>query len=237
MTDQNGMTIPTEAVRYILFQRTSHQSKLFKAIYKLSPFPIYNRVVGWESFFRSASIKRRFASDMKTEYQDIAGALPETCSSVLDIGCGVAGIDVLLFRHFKGETSPTFHLLDKSAVDSRVFYGFKQQGSVYNSLEAARQLLVDNGIPIDQIHLQEATDDSTIEFGRQFDLVISLISWGFHYPVSTYLDQVDQCMRQGAHLILDIRKDTDGQKLINDRFDNVKTISASDTKVRLLIVK
>jgi len=237
MTDDIGMMIPTEAVRYVLFQRTCHQSALFKAIYKLSPFPIYNRVVALESFFRSASIKRRFARDIETEYKDIANALPKKCSSILDIGCGVAGIDVLLFRHFKHDPSLMFHLLDKSAVDSRVFYGFKQQGSIYNSLEVARRLLVANGIPVDRIHLQEATDNNTIEFGEQFDLVTSLISWGFHYPVPTYLDQVDQCMRPGAHLILDVRKGTDGQKLINDRFGDVKTISESDSKLRLLVVK
>lgn len=45
--------------------------------------------------------------------------------------------------------------------------------------------------------------------GLPLDLVISLVSWGFHFPVSTYLDQVHDLLREGGRLILDLRKRKD----------------------------
>jgi hypothetical protein len=37
------------------------------------------------------------------------------------------------------------------------------------------------------------------------DLVLSTISWGFHYPLSTHLPQVAAKLRPGGRIIVDLR--------------------------------
>ena len=52
----------------------------------------------------------------------------------------------------------------------------------------------------------------------QPDVVISIISWGFHYPVSTYLEDVHEALVPGGVAILDIRNGTDGVAALRRRF-------------------
>ena len=65
------------------------------------------------------------------------------------------------------------------------------------------------------------------------DLVISLISWGFHYPVAVYADQVREILRPGGRVILDVRKGTDGREQLEARFPRVLQISETRKKERL----
>jgi len=38
------------------------------------------------------------------------------------------------------------------------------------------------------------------------DLILSLLSCGFHYPVDTYAGLIDRSLRKGGRVILDVRK-------------------------------
>jgi hypothetical protein len=163
--------------------------------------------------------------------------LPTNANSILDIGSGVAAIDVLLFRHYS-HNNPKIFLLDKTEMPSKVYYSFKPKGCYYNSLYLSRTLLEENGIPKDNIFTEEA-DGKSINFEASFDLVISLISWGFHYPVSTYLDQVYEKMNPGGSLIMDIRKvsDSNGLEEVRKKFGNIEIIYESDKNARIVARK
>ena len=50
------------------------------------------------------------------------------------------------------------------------------------------------------------------------DFVISTISWGFHFPVSTYLKSVANVLSENGILIIDIRKDTGGENELKTEF-------------------
>jgi hypothetical protein len=154
----------------------------------------------------------------------------------LDIGCGVAGIDVYLNAHYQEQT-PRFYLLDKSQVEDQVFYGFKSHGAFYNSLETAQQMLVSNQIPTERITLLEANEAGEINIGGQIDLAVSLISWGYHYPVRTYLDRVHELLAPGGRLIMDVRRGTGGLEEIQSRFAEVRMISVDKKSDRLLAIK
>ena len=228
-------------VKYILFQRTAYarfaRNKLLLIISKYWPKSFYEKVVEWEADKRKDQIKKLFQRDILADYEDIRNFLPETCEKILDIGCGVAGIDIFLHRHYGSSDRPDFYLLDKSEIDKRVHYNFEPKGSFYNSLDLARDFLTRNGLSNRQIHLLEATPQNTIDAPAGIDLVISLISWGFHYPVDTYLDRVYELMKDGGRLIIDLRPETDGQEKIKNKFRQVRKISDVKKTNRILAVK
>jgi len=66
------------------------------------------------------------------------------------------------------------------------------------------------GVAESNIHLVETTKDNLVNIRCGIDVVISLISWGFHYPVETCLDRVHEMLNPGGRLILDVRKQTGG---------------------------
>ncbi len=65
------------------------------------------------------------------------------------------------------------------------------------------------------------------------DVVISLLAWGFHFPVSTYLDWVCSCLAAGGRLIMDVRRGTDGMKPLAARFSKLSVISETAKAQRI----
>jgi SAM-dependent methyltransferase len=233
------MTVPDEAVKYILFQRALFlrfpDTFTYRVLNRILPFSIYNRLVEREGKIYHSSIKAEYKDNMSREYLSIRDSLPKTCSSILDIGCGVAGIDVLLNNHYEGK--PTFYLLDKTKIEKSVFYDFKHRGAFYNSLDIAKEMLIQNGISERSVHCLEATDANEIDIHRKVDLVISLISWGFHYPIETYLERVYDILIEGGSLILDVRKGTNGIEELNNKFGRVDVVYDGVTGQRALVTK
>ncbi len=227
------MNIPDNAVKYILFQRTEYliyqNNRWLNSIIIRIPFLTYNRMVLLESWLFTSRIKRLFKGDMEREYESVKSNLPENPSAILDVGCGVAGIDILLARHYQEQGKPVdFYLLDKTEINDKVYYGLEKTASYYNSLNIARDFLMANGVQGERIHTQEVTG-SPIFPGIRFDLVLSLISWGFHYPVETYLDEVYTILKPGGELIIDIRKGSDGEMRIEQRF-NTRLIAIKEAQ-------
>lgn len=241
---EQNIRVPVFATAYIAFQRTGYlvlqNNILFKMFARLIPLPsnrAYRKVL-IETMLRRGSIKTAFNRDMADEYNEIKNHLPKKAAAVLDIGCGVAGIDIFLYRHYVQYPGICLHLLDKSEISSSIYYGFEKRGAVYNSLAVSAKFLSANGIPEGSIHLHEATGDSKIKLAdNSIDLIISLISWGFHYPVGTYLVEAWRVLKPGGHLIVDVRKGTTGIEDISSRFTDIEIISESNKKIRCLTVK
>jgi SAM-dependent methyltransferase len=218
------ISIPDNAIKYILFQRTKYliyqNNKWLNSIIIRIPFLTYNRMVVFEAWLFKSRIKRLFSEDMEREYESIKEGLPEDPSAILDIGCGVAGIDVMLARHYKERgKSVDFYLLDKTELNDKVYYDLEKTASYYNSLDVARNLLMANGVASERVHIQEVTGNPIFP-GIQFDLVLSLISWGFHYPVETYLDEVNDLLKPRGKLIIDVRKGSNGDALVKQKFNS-----------------
>jgi SAM-dependent methyltransferase len=237
---KSEICLPDRAVRYVLFQRTNYlvipRSLVFKVLKRLLPWQLNNAVVGLESALRRRRIKELFNDDIRRDFEQIRFALPERCGRILDIGCGVAGIDVLLHGHF-ASCNPVLYLLDKSQVERRVYYGFERKGAFYNSLDVTSEVLTANGVAAENIHLLQATDDHRIDIDQPLDLAISLISWGFHYPAETYLDRVYELLRPGGHLILDLRKGTGGEDTVRRRFGEMRLLHEGLKHRRFVAIK
>jgi hypothetical protein len=138
----------------------------------------------------------------------------------------VAGIDVFIQRHYAHQPVE-FFLLDRSEVAQTVFYSFQSRGAFYNSLEVAREMLTMNGVPAERIHLLEATMENEIRVPRRIDLAISLLSWGFHYPIQTYLLRVHELLSEAGVLVLDVRKGSGGLEALGGVFPHVEIIQST----------
>ncbi len=199
MSKYNKIIIPPGIIKYILFQRTHYlvlpNRKLFiKIINKLSRESWFNIVITLESIFRKGAIRKLYTEDMLKEYNEIKDFLPVKCLRILDIGCGIGGINFFIFKHYNQNIE--FHLLDKSIIDQNIHFGFRDNASFYNSLKLAKQFLNLNSIPKKNIYTHEATPDYSISINGTVDLIISLLSWGFHYPVAIYLERVSELLSQ-----------------------------------------
>jgi SAM-dependent methyltransferase len=231
---ETTIRVPPAAIIYVLLQRTELQrlNKVAKR-YKRPYHPGFSWL---EAALFGKAIARAYAQDMYREYVQLQPALPPQVSRILDIGCGVAGIDVWLYRHYGCRDDLQLYLLDKTEIETKIFYGLKERGAFYNSLAIAKQLLRENDIDERAIHLLSATPDNQVQT-NQVDLVLSLISWGFHYPVSTYIRQVYDALKPGGTLILDVRKETGGEAELAQWFDVPTLVREAQKYHRLCYMK
>jgi SAM-dependent methyltransferase len=114
--------------------------------------------------------------------------------NLLDIGCGLGGVDVLL-----APCVDHLYLLDGTGWDDwRV--GYRKETKPWNSLDVTRDVMALNGLS-DKTTLIDYKDRPDI----QVDTVISNVSWCYHYPVDEYLDWVSKILTRGGHLCVDWR--------------------------------
>ena len=231
------LTVPDKTLKYILYQRTDCQKipfgdRLF-SIDKLFGGKLYKSAVALQTGLQPDQIRKQYSAIITHEYSVIEPYLPREARVVADVGCGVGGLDVFLSRHYGGKAE--LYLVDRTEVQDRIYYGFKPHGAFYNSLSAAKSLLVQNGVEEPRIHLIDARveDLSTI---RNVDLCISLLSWGFHYPVDTYSETVKKFMKKGGVLILDVKKGTGGETELHNTFHGrAQTIMETPNRSRVLV--
>lgn len=125
--------------------------------------------------------------------------------TVLDIGAGVGGIDVILWHKCR----PTLCLLDYDKTAEKLKYGMQSTGEPYNSIKATEQMQKRNGVEGVEYFSPEDKNIRGILENYNFDLIISCLSWGYHYPVQTYLDLAYHSMREDGSIILDVRSGDD----------------------------
>lgn len=120
---------------------------------------------------------------------------------VIDIGCGQAINDAFLSADF----GCRFTLVDIEQTDAQ-YHGWAEAGSGYASLEDARAFLIDNGTPADRVITINPRKTPEAVAGLSGDLVTSLFSCGFHYPIDEYLDLFCRTVAEGGLVVMDFRK-------------------------------
>jgi len=215
------LRIPSRAVRYLLLQRTHYG--LSKSGTRTRGFlgNVCRRSIGKvvepiRTIKAKRNLTRLYSADVRKDYEIIRDYLLDSAKAILDIGCGLGGIDVLLYQHYRS-SGINLHLLDKEGIAEKVYYGFNAEAAHYSSLLLTRELLKLNGVPIDRA---STYDIATEGFPNQckFDVVISLYSWGYHYPVSAYLEPVRTSLASDGIIILDVREETDGKEQLAKHF-------------------
>jgi len=179
-----------------------------------------------------------YKKEMVEIFNTMSEYLPAKPLAILDIGAGMGGIDLVLYHHYNNK--PNLYLLDKDGVSEKINAGFNKTAedfSHYNSFAHAKLFLTDNNVPADHIHTINISSEA-FPTEQKFDLVISLLSWGFHYPISTYVQEVYDSLQSGGSLIIDVRKDTDGISELTKMFNSTpETIYEENKFVRVAVRK
>jgi SAM-dependent methyltransferase len=225
--------LPRGAEHFLVLQRTSYAYRLPRAA-RFRPVEGLFRRYGRRPVerLRRRTIAKAYTDELLAEYDQLRPYLPAAAGSLLDVGCGIAGIDALLYRHYLASARPVqVHLLDKEGT-SEVYYGFRDAAAFYNSLDLARAFLVANGVADDHVHTFDA-NATGFPRGTRYDLIISLLSWGHHYPVTTYLDDAVASLADDGVLIMDVRRASSGLEELSDRMTSVEEINGGRVTVRV----
>jgi len=183
-----------------------------------------------ESFFRRKKILSAAWRDAQAEWSMIHDLLPAAGTSICDIGCGHAMIDLAAFRE---RSDLQISLIDIERTEAR-HHGFNSTGAGYGSLDSAKAFLVRNGVQPSRIDLCNPTRDPLPE--GPFDMIISIISAGFHYPISEYVPFALRTLKSGAPLVFDMRVNTDQMSSLAE-FSSVRVLHRTKTCERVAAFK
>jgi SAM-dependent methyltransferase len=177
---------------------------------------------------------RRAIGALFAEYLELKPLLERLApKKVADIGCGYAFFDLFLARDFDAKLV----LIDLEESDARHF-GISEEGAAYASLAVAKAFLRANGVPARSIRTLNPRENDPEKL-KDVDLALSLLSCGFHYPVSTYEAFFrDTVLPEGA-IILDLRnaRGVWRQRAVLEEIGRVTTLSDEGKASRLLVEK
>ena len=189
--------------------------------------------------FQTAFIDSYVAANIKY-FELIKSRIPLNCSRLLDIGCGIGLLDLLIYRSINGK-KPKLFLFDKSVEQAALSKGgiaptgFNEYYVFTASLEETAKFLRLNGVADSDIVLCEV-GAWTICNGAPFDLIFSRKSWGFHYPLMEYLAEVSLSLSKNGVVITDIRSGRGGEVLLHEYFENISVLEQSK-KSSLIMAK
>lgn len=237
------MKINDNALKYILLQRTELLVISNKKIYK-NFLKLYSRLfkkdildvmINFEIAFRKKGLKDDYVKRMYGEFLSFKDFIPAEIGNFMDIGCGIAVINLFISEKLNGKFGKLF-LVDKTEMEKSIHYGYQDTASFYNSLDLAKETLTDNGFDANKLEVIEPAGN-TINLKEKIDMVISVIAWGFHFPVNAYLQEVHESLNENGCLIIDIRKGTNGTEELKSVFREVTLIAEYEKYERVFCRK
>lgn len=182
-----------------------------------------------ESKLRRSSILRTAWEDAQSEWRTLRPFLnPLPNSEVCDIGCGHALISLAAALD---RPDLRITLVDIERTETK-HHDFNSAGAGYASLESATNLLTSNGVPSDQIATFNP-EKQQLPQGERFNLVISIISAGFHYPVDDYAQYALCTLKPGGAFIFDMRSTMDQRSALSG-FSEIRQIEGGPKSTRLV---
>ncbi len=135
-----------------------------------------------------------FQGRVNEDWVSLSGFLPETSATILDIGSGVAGIDLVLYHWF---SEPSLTLIDKRERTNN--------GQLFNVLAIAREFLTANGVREDHLLIEDRCNvDVLAKTNPTYDFVVSLRALGFQFPYKEYRAFLRRHLAVNGTLILDL---------------------------------
>lgn len=141
-------------------------------------------------------VKRRYAAHVAEDFAGMTPHLPGHVSRILEIGCGMAALQVWMHERYP---DAEIELLDADETTTQGGAGYSDKSELYNSWARTEELLGANGVTVSRWH-RVGTQDLL-----EADLVVSMASWGYHYPLSTYKVRSPMC-------IVDLRRGPEQQR-------------------------
>ena len=171
-------------------------------------------------FFQNQKLNESVQNLFEQEYDIIKNFLPPKASNILDIGCGLGILNIFLNRKYNSK--PNFFLIDKNKIDLKIKYGFSENYESYNSLNETKKILLANNILNEQIFLKNAEEN--IDISEKIDLVLSLKSMAFHYPLENYLELFNKVCDENTEFIFDFSSEKYNETELEKYFSKVEII-------------
>lgn len=219
------MTRNTKIAVFMLLQRV-HSAKKYKILERLarrisfgsSSLFLYNLCIICLPFAKS--IQRAYESSCQRSIE--AKVLPVieegNADSILEIGGGVGGNLMCLakLRHPKRVS-----LLDVDSFSPAWGYG---SGGEYNDIDISLSYLrheTPEGIKLSTFNGSSSDFKNN---SQKFDFVFSLIAWGFHFPLETYLEAVVKKLNPAGYGLVEVRLDKleEECRMLFQYFENVE---------------
>ena len=156
----------------------------------------------------------------REEFKTFEKYLPQNVENIMDIGCGL-GI-LCIYINQKYQNNPNFYLLDKNTVDTKIKYGFSKDYESYNDLNETRNILLKNGLSKEQIYIKNVDQEITID--NKINLVISLKSMGYHYPIENYINLIKKTCSTETAFIFDVFEEKYNLRDVKKYFNEAKII-------------
>lgn len=187
----------------------------------------------WLAKCERSAVPEKYFKSCSADFNSIQKALPRRSAgqiNILDIGAGMGGIDVLLYRYYNEiGVKPFIHILDKDQIDKKVGYGYSDKPSAYNMLDQTDAFLQLNGVPADNV-MCVTQYPTTVKF----DIVLSFISCGFHYSISEYISFIRNTIHPKTILIFDIRKFSGQFDQLHNVFNWVNCLQVTEKYKRVV---
>jgi SAM-dependent methyltransferase len=163
----------------------------------------------------------RYLERCQRDVDDLWRFLPTSCTSFLDIGCGLGGHAALLGQRLGPQV--TAHLLD--GAEPRAFrpkddVTWRPGMTPWTDVYETQRTLLRNGVP----RAIAWTPLKADEVGQiRVDLILSIRACGYLFPVETYLDLMRRSLRVGGRLIVDLREGTRGGTVLGHYFRGIES--------------
>ena len=177
------------------------------------------------NYFQNQDLEKITEELFLKELNTFKNFLPNSVNTIMDIGCGLGIINIYLNKFF--EKKPIFFLLDKNRIDRKIKYGFSINYESYNDLNETKNILLENEIDSDCVYLFDV--EKQFQINKKIDLVISLKSMGYHYPINSYIELFRNCCTKNTVFIYDIGENQYDENYLKSIFDDVKIIYEENT--------
>lgn len=169
----------------------------------------------------------------ENEYTSFRQYLYPYPTSILELGCGLGRMSIFLNSKHPGDTK--YYLADASEITSTErMYGWNPE-SWYNDLNLTKEFCELNNLKnleiIDLIH-------ESLDRLKDIDLVFSVMSVGFHYPIEQYFETLKKIMKKSGIMIFGVRKGIYENSSFLSNFEEVNFYNIlNENKERILVLK
>ena len=178
------------------------------------------------NYFQVEDIEKRTEELFQKEIESIKNYLPKKADNIIDIGCGLGIINIFLNKIYNNKSN--FFLLDKNRTDKVIKYGFSLDYESYNDLKETRNILINNNIKPTSINIFDV--DKKFQIDVKINLVISLKSMGYHYPVDEYLNLFKNSCDENTFFIFDVSEGYYSELLLKGYFGSIDVIYEEKSK-------
>ncbi len=161
----------------------------------------------------------KWAQNQWSYHEQIVGHNIKPNDLILDIGSGIAVVDLL-----QAKANPTnkFILVDKQDQNFQQGVYYSDQYPFYNSWAPVEDCVFASGLDANRFSMQ----DPSMPW-PEVDHIISYFSWCFHYPKNTYWSKVLSSLKTGGTLTLDVRL-IDSEDVVGEISEELKFIPYKD---------